>query len=146
MWGHKLSDEDQDNALTIEFENGGDYSSYFAPPDLILANGAVAVGTVLEEVLVAFPQVGSLLSGNEEINADNVASDQVQNASDSSKNEKHGDSGAVTKAEKQIKDLEAQLGGANRKQKNKINQKIKNIRKNAQSQRGGEEHSRTHKR
>jgi hypothetical protein len=66
---------------------------------------------------------------------------------DSSKNEKHGDSGrAMTKAEKQIEKLESQLGGANKKEKAKINKKIQNIKEDAQKKAKGEEHSRTKKR
>jgi RHS repeat-associated protein len=145
-YGSSMSSEDQDNAQTVEFEDGGDYGYYFNPPDVILAN-SVAVGIVLEEILVVFPQVAPLLPGNESIDADNVAYDQVKNAKDNSKNEKHGDGGrAKTKAEKQIDDLINQKEGAARSEREKIERKIRTIRENADKKNKGEEHSRTNKR
>lgn len=62
----------------------------------------------------------------------------------SSKNEKHGDSGrALEAAEAQIKALEAQLyPGMDRAERVKINNKINNIRRTAQSKAKGEEHGR----
>lgn len=67
--------------------------------------------------------------------------------SDSGKNEKHGDGGrALDKGSKQIEELEKQLENATGKEKKEIEQTIKNIRKNAQRKKKGEEHSRGCKR
>ena len=72
---------------------------------------------------------------------------RYDSAADSGKNEKHGDSGAYGKAERQIADLEAQLAAAtSNKARQKIKQKIKNVRENAQKNSKGEEHSRANKR
>jgi len=77
-YGSQMPASEQNNALTIEFKSGVDYSNYFAPPDVILANGVAAVGVLLEEVLVvAAPGLVGALN-NEEINADAVAADQVE--------------------------------------------------------------------
>ena len=66
---------------------------------------------------------------------------------DSSPNEKHGDTGALTKAEKQVADLAAQLANAkSRAERQKIKQKIKNVIQTAQKRAKGEEHSRGNKR
>lgn len=68
-------------------------------------------------------------------------------AKDAGKNERHGDGGrGLTKAEKQIADLESQLANASGNKARKIGQKIKNVRENANSKKKGEEHSRTNKR
>ena len=69
-------------------------------------------------------------------------------ATDSSKNEKHGDGGkALSKAEKQIQELKQKLESATKKnEKKKIQQKIKNIQDAARRAKKGEEHSRTKKR
>ncbi len=67
-------------------------------------------------------------------------------AKNNSANEKHGDGGrAVSKSEKQIKDLESQLNGVSEKERIKIRKKIRNIKKNAQQKKKGEEHSRRKK-
>ena len=64
-------------------------------------------------------------------------------AEDSSKNEKHGDDGrALGKAEERIKDLKGQLEGATRKERERIEKKIRNINDTALKKRKGEEHSR----
>ncbi|MDD2797225.1 MAG: DUF6443 domain-containing protein [Bacteroidales bacterium] len=71
----------------------------------------------------------------------------LNNATDSGKNERHGDRGRTkTKVEKQLQDLEAQLQGATGTEKKKIKQKIKNIEENAAKNEKGEEHSRGNKR
>jgi hypothetical protein len=73
--------------------------------------------------------------------------DNIYNATDNGKNEKHGDGGrALDKAQKQIDDLEQQLQNATGADRAKIAQKIKNIKKIAQKKRKGEEHSRGCKR
>jgi len=66
---------------------------------------------------------------------------------DSSKNEKHGDRGrAKTKSEKLIQKLEEQKKSASGREKKQINQRIKNINRDAARKAKGEEHSRTKKR
>lgn len=76
-----------------------------------------------------------------------IAMVAITGRSDSSKNEKHGDSGrAESKAEKQIAELEKKLQGASGNDARKIQQKIQNIRKTAARKRKGEEHSRGKKR
>ncbi|MBA3987484.1 MAG: hypothetical protein H0X63_13145 [Flavobacteriales bacterium] len=69
-------------------------------------------------------------------------------ATDAGKNSRHGDGGrAGTKAEGQIADLEKQLKNAsNRKEKERISRKIKNIREDAQRKKKGVEHSKGNKR
>ena len=65
-------------------------------------------------------------------------------ASDSSKNEQHGDGGrALEKARKANEKLQEKLdrGNLSRAEKKKIRQKMKNIRDDAQSKKGGENHS-----
>ena len=65
----------------------------------------------------------------------------------SGKNDRHGDSGrALTKAEQQIKKLEQQKVDANRIEREKIQRKIDNIKRDAQNKARGEEHSRANKR
>ncbi len=72
--------------------------------------------------------------------------DEEKEESDSSKNEKHGDKGrALSKAEKQIEDLQKQMEGANKKTRKKLQTKIKNIRETAQRKKKGEEHSKANK-
>lgn len=61
--------------------------------------------------------------------------------SDAGKSDPHGDSGrSLEKAEKRVKELEAQLTGANKKDQKKIKQKIQNIIKDAQKKKKGETH------
>ena len=68
-------------------------------------------------------------------------------ASDSGKNEKHGDGGrASSKADQQIKELEEKLKYATGRERKQILQKIKNIRETARRKAKGEEHSRGPKR
>ena len=69
------------------------------------------------------------------------------NSKTSGKNERHGDSGrSLSKAGKQIEQLKHQLQTADRRTRQKIEQKIKNITQNAARKNKGEEHSRTSKR
>lgn len=72
----------------------------------------------------------------------------VKEATDSSKNEKHGDGGrTLRKDEKKLRELESQLDNAKtQKEKKAIKQKIKNIKNNGHKNNGGEEHSRGIKR
>jgi RHS repeat-associated protein len=66
-------------------------------------------------------------------------------AKDSSKNERHGDSGALGKVEAQLAGLEAQLANATGKAAKKIKQKIQNVKRNAAKNKKGETHSRNAK-
>ncbi|WP_347989507.1 hypothetical protein [Methylomonas sp. AM2-LC] len=74
------------------------------------------------------------------------AIDNIYNATDNGKNEKHGDDQALSKKQKQIDDLEKQLENATGSERAKIKAKIENIRRIAQKNRKGEEHSRGCKR
>ena len=68
-------------------------------------------------------------------------------AKDAGKNDRHGDGGrGLTKAERQIADLESKLAGASGNEAKKIRQKIKNVRESAKNKKKGEEHSRANKR
>ncbi|MFB6454396.1 RHS repeat domain-containing protein [Chitinophaga sp. Hz27] len=70
-----------------------------------------------------------------------------QSKGSSSKNEKHGDAGrAQTKADKQIAQYREQLKTATGKLKKQIEQKVKNVQKDAAQKAKGEEHSRANKR
>ncbi|SKA47371.1 RHS repeat-associated core domain-containing protein, partial [Chitinophaga eiseniae] len=65
----------------------------------------------------------------------------------SSKNERHGDGGrAKSKAEKQIEQYREQLKTATGREKKQIEQKIKNVQRDAAQKAKGEEHSRANKR
>lgn len=65
---------------------------------------------------------------------------------DNSKNEKHGDSGrAQQKVEKRVEELEQQLLTSSGREKTKLQQKIKNINRDAKRKAKGEEHSWTKK-
>ena len=72
----------------------------------------------------------------------------VKEATDSKKNEKHGDGGrALAKEKDRIGELENTLqNNITKKQKQRIKNKIKNIRNNGQQNRKGEEHGRQNKR
>ena len=63
------------------------------------------------------------------------------------KNERHGDGArAKAKSDKQIEELERQLQNAPKKERKKIENKIKNIKRDADKKKRGEEHSRVNKR
>lgn len=72
----------------------------------------------------------------------------VKEAKDSGKNEKHGDGGkTLSKDQKRIGELQGELEKApNKKEKDIITRKIRNIRENGENKRKGEEHSRGNKR
>ena len=72
----------------------------------------------------------------------------VDEATDSSKNEKYGDDGwAKAKSEKQIKDLEQQKELAkNKKERQALEKTIRNIRQTGELKNKGEEHGRNSKR
>ena len=60
---------------------------------------------------------------------------------------KHGDGGrAKAKADKQVEQLELQLQNAPRKERKRVENKIKKIKRNAAQKRKGVEHSRANKR
>lgn len=102
---------------------------------------SVLIAELLES-LVAAPEViivtiPILLQGDE-------SPEYVKRASDSSKNEKHGDGGrALEKEKKRIGELEKKLQGdkLNKKQEQQIRNKIKHARQNGESKSKGEEHS-----
>ncbi|WP_397301578.1 DUF6443 domain-containing protein [Nonlabens ulvanivorans] len=72
-------------------------------------------------------------------------SSTVDSASDSSKNERHGDSEALNKVEEQLAALQAQLANATGKEAKKLKQKIQNVKRNAAKNKKGETHSRNAK-
>ncbi|MCE1189685.1 MAG: RHS repeat-associated core domain-containing protein [Ignavibacteria bacterium] len=81
------------------------------------------------------------------LGADLSSMQSNSNGNSNSKNEKHGDGGrAKTKAEKQIDQYKEQLKDATGREAKKIEQKIKNVRQNAEKKAKGEEHSRGEKR
>ncbi|MBP0018079.1 MAG: DUF4157 domain-containing protein [Cyanobacteria bacterium SBLK] len=82
-----------------------------------------------------------------EINPRKKKNTNLRVVGDSSKNEKHGDDGrALSKAEKYITELEEKLETATGKEKTKILNKIKKIKRNAEKKKKGTEHSRGVKR
>jgi hypothetical protein len=92
--------------------------------------------------------VGTLGSGQDEPKQCKIPEDPIgKKKEDSGKNEKHGDGGrAKEKAAKQIRELEEKLKSATgRREKEELKRKMKNIRRNAERQARGEEHSRTKK-
>jgi hypothetical protein len=67
-------------------------------------------------------------------------------ARDHGKNERHGDSGrAMAKAAERVEKLKESLAAAAGRESKKIEQKIKNIIRDAQKKDKGEEHSRRDK-
>ncbi len=69
--------------------------------------------------------------------------DSIKAATDSGKNERHGDGGrALESLQKQIEELQRQLERAtNKKEKARIKKKIENLKKEAQKKKKGESHS-----
>jgi RHS repeat-associated protein len=116
----------------------------------LLADDVTVVGAADDFAIpfVTIAGVGAAGAAWLESKKDDILTDiYVLLAKSSGKNERHGDSGALSKVDKQIKDLETQLANAtNNKDRVRIKQKIKNVRENAQRQRRGEEHSRANKR
>ena len=113
---------------------------------------AVAEPTPFGEILMAIVTTGAVLYYGQDIideigKAITVQYNSMNSSSDSGKNEKHGDGGrAVSKSENQINELEGKLAGSSRKERQKIEQKIRNIRQSAQKAKKGEEHSKANKR
>lgn len=93
-----------------------------------------------------------LITYTSEYSPDDIKCDENPNqcpyyAQDHGKNEKHGDNErALGKAKDRIKELEEQLKTATGNDRKKIEQKIKNITRDAQRKAKGEEHSRGEKR
>ena len=125
--------------------------------------GVLVGGTVLEEigdaVVSFFSEIGEGIISMAAVGAAELVSliflkgdtdpqeQYNKSASDTNKNEKHGDGGrAKTKAEKQVDDLEKQKAGASTAEKARINNKIRNIKDAAARKAKGEEHSRGNKR
>jgi hypothetical protein len=101
---------------------------------------------------ISYGVLGTLVSGailevsNFANDMNVITSPTFLEATDSSKNERHGDGQGLTESEeKLIEQLEGQMQGAAKKVKEKIKKKIRNIRENAQRRSKGEEHSRTKK-
>ncbi len=105
---------------------------------VLVADDATGIG-VADDVLLPFV---ALVAG---IAALTETAPTFSFAKDSSKNERHGDSGALGKVEEQLAGLEAQLANATGKAAKKIKQKIQNVKRNAAKNKKGETHSRNAK-
>lgn len=88
--------------------------------------------------------VGLMLMGNSTANK----SAGYERGKTSGKNERHGDGGrSLDKAQKKIEELQVQIKESkSRKERNSLNNKIRNIKRNAEKKGHGEEHSRNNKR
>ncbi len=107
----------------------------------LVADDATGIG-VVDDIVIPFVVAGGLIwAGYEAL----TSSSTLSFASDSSKNERHGDAGALGKVEGQIAELEAQSANATGKAAKKIKQKIKNVKRNAAKNKKGETHSRNAK-
>ena len=113
---------------------------------LTLVDGPLPIGDVIYGGGIVITYVAD--NATTIANIGSAAWDWISRVTDSSKNEKHGDSGrALGKAEKQIAELEKELAKAKSKdEKRNIKKKIENIRKNAQKKNSGESHSQANKR
>lgn len=102
------------------------------PYSVLIAELLESLVAAPEAIIVTIP---ILLQGDE-------SPEYVKRASDSSKNEKHGDGGrALEKEKKRIGELEEQLNRTeNRKDGERIKKKIQNIRKDGEIKRKGVEH------
>jgi hypothetical protein len=107
------------------------------------------IGGVLVVEGVAETAAGTMLMTNASKNFGKRRGNnrKSNNRTDSSPNEPHGDRNALTKAEKQLSELNKKLQNATGKTKKKIKEKMKRIRRTAEKNRKGETHSkRTKKR
>ena len=110
-----------------------------APEGAIVAVGGAALTVTGETSAVA----GTILMVNSSLNK----AHGYERGKASGKNERHGDGGrSLSKAEKQIIELEQKAETAPKKERARINQRIKNIKYEADKRRKGEEHSRANKR
>lgn len=104
----------------------------------LIADDATVIGAVDDVLLPVVAVVAAV--------ATIAAGERIYSfAKDSSKNERHGDSGALGKVEEQLAGLEAQLANTTGKAAKKIKQKIKNVKRNAAKNKKGETHSRNAK-
>jgi RHS repeat-associated protein len=107
----------------------------------------VAIGTLATAAVLAYNATANLLNEVVLTTPAITILDGFLKAEDASKNEKHGDGGrAKTKAEKQIEELAEKLKDATGRYKKQLEQKIKNITKDAAQKAKGNEHSRIGKR
>jgi RHS repeat-associated protein len=102
-----------------------------------MSAGALDAGASTVGMVSLVPGVGKEIK---------IGASIVKRAGDHGKNERHGDSGrAMAKAEKRVAELTEQLVTAAGREAKKIEQKIKNIIRDAQRKDKGEEHSRREK-
>lgn len=144
--GRKLTSKDlKQIGLDEVMDMADDFQTIFSAGDVGFIERLAAAGDLI---------IGTDFN-NKKTRAARKGADALDDASDankarkragSSKNEKHGDSGrSMTKAEQQIQDLQDQMQGANKKTRKKLQNKINNIKRDAQKKAKGEEHSRTGK-
>jgi len=144
--GRKLTSKDlKQIGLDEVMDMADDFQTIFSAGDVGFIERLAAAGDLI---------IGTDFN-NKKTRAARKGADAVDDASDankarkragSSKNEKHGDSGrSMTKAEQQMQDLQDQMQGANKKTRKKLQNKINNIKRDAQKKAKGEEHSRTRK-
>jgi hypothetical protein len=112
------------------------------------ANKMVNVITPEQTTNIPFPVTqGEGITQTTIAPSDATGTSNVMLATDSSKNEKHGDAGrAKIKAEKQIKQYEEQLKTATGSEKIKIKVKIRRVKEDADKKKKGNEDSRGVKR
>ncbi len=130
---------------------GGWYLGNYLPKEELNTKAEEVINSITEGAVqnnVNNESQSSTSSSKTATASPNIDLDDLNPKKDNSKNEKHGDGGrAKSKAEKQIKDLEEQAKNtSNKKEREKINRKIINIRENAARKAKGEEHSRGSKR
>ena len=102
-----------------------------------------AVGATETAVAATAVAAGSLLTMNTTSNK----SGGYERGKVSGKNERHGDGGRkIAKSERRVVELKEKLTSATRREKNRIQKTIKNIERDANKKRKGEEHSRANKR
>ncbi len=145
------------NSTSERFNEFGSFAGNTAAAGLIIAGASIIIpdpsdaviqpvvagGTALRVAggflsIVAIPEI--IETGTDIIQD---IDDLISRAKDSSKAERHGDSGrALEKAQKKIENLGRQLESTTGREARKIRQKIKNIREAAQRKAKGETHSR----
>ncbi|GEM_PF-5012602 len=119
-YGVNLDSESSDQVQTVDFELGEDYSHYFKPPSVILINVGASATALMEELIIFFPQIASLMPPNETVNSDAVAKDQTKKMAKA----KSGKSGEVkgaehTKGKSKSKKKKHEEGQTRKQQKNR---------------------------
>ncbi|AMR33688.1 hypothetical protein A0256_20760 [Mucilaginibacter sp. PAMC 26640] len=101
-----------------------------APETAGLSLGLTAAGAALvtHGVFTIKNAAINLMNGNGEDNGNPNPEPQNNNG----KNEKHGDSKAISKAAEQVKDLKEKIGNAVGKEKKKLQQTLINVQRTAQ--------------